>query len=82
MQNDDAISLTRHRCIMTEGDRGKLRAPAASRHRAGGASPLSRFASQPKALVTWRTLHDWLGPILTLGILLIFIFGIGRHWHG
>jgi hypothetical protein len=31
----------------------------------------------------WRGIAQcWAGPLITLGVVLIFIFGIGRHWHG
>lgn len=34
-------------------------------------------------LPAWRgVLQCWAGPMITLGVLLFFIFGIGRHWHG
>jgi hypothetical protein len=62
-----------------------LRAPAAAaqRHRvlALRAEPLR--VSSLRASPDWRgVLQMWAGPALTIGVLLFFIFGIGRHLHG
>jgi uncharacterized iron-regulated membrane protein len=69
--------------LIQDGSRGKLGARPLRGRRVTQASPrAAEEASRPSVSTAWRILHTWLGPIVTIGVLLIFIFGIGRRLHG